>query len=251
MTQDTVWYLAYGSNMNSKVFQGRRKIKPLQFMPARVPGWTLDFHVPSMPYFEPGMACVHQIHEGEDAQELHGVLYEVTAEDYAHIRRTEGGGYKDTGYQDTVVECVTYDGKKIHAKTLVRPESQHHVDHLLPSKRYITLLRDGAKEHGLATEYVEYLNSLNYYIPNETWGKLIGRWVTLAILLPFAFPFLCAMICSMIFKVTAPRFVYVYFMYFGKFTWTFHELVLSKIFGSGKCNLNAKDPVPPRGNISK
>ncbi|KAL0484498.1 gamma-glutamyl cyclotransferase domain-containing protein [Acrasis kona] len=244
MTSENVWYLAYGSNMNSKVFKGRRQIKPMQSMAARVPGWTLDFHLPSMPYFEPGMACVHRIEEGEDAQELHGVLYEVTADDYAHIRRTEGGGYKDTGYQDTDVECITYEGKKIHAKTLIRPSNHYQVENLLPSMRYITIIRDGAKEHGLSSEYLEYLNSLKHYVHNETWGKAIGRWIVLLMLLPFAIPFLLAMIASMFFKVTAPRLVYVYFMHFGKFSWLLHDLVLSRIFGSGKSNLGILSPIP-------
>jgi hypothetical protein len=192
--KDNVWYLAYGSNMNSKVFKGRRKISPMEFHPVRVPGWTLDFHLPSMPYFEPGMASVHKIQKGSDEQELHGVAYLVSAADYAHIRKTEGGGYEGMGYQDTLVECIGYDGKVIHARTLIRSENQHLVDHLLPSLRYLTLLRDGAREHNVAQEYVDYLDSLRHYNPKESHGKTLGRVVLLAVFLPLAIPFLIMII---------------------------------------------------------
>jgi hypothetical protein len=238
--------------MNSKVFKGRRKIQPFEYHPVRVPGWTLDFHLPSMPYFEPGMGCIHPIPKGADEQELHGVAYLVSAADYRHIRKTEGGGYKDTGYQDINVECVRYDGQQFTAKTLVRPENHYHVDSLLPSKRYLTLLRDGAREHGITNEYVDYLESLRHYEPKETVGKQIGRYVLLAIFLPLALPFLLSIFLGMVWKsFHPPRWIYLYFKYIGMAMWKFHDLVLEPALGSGKCNACVCDPVPPRGNVNK
>ncbi|PLB41561.1 uncharacterized protein BDW47DRAFT_99290 [Aspergillus candidus] len=121
--EETVLYLAYGSNLNSKTFLGRRGIKPLSQINVIVPELRLTFDMPGLPYFEPCFAATrfrdlttkHEssaedspliAHDDGDAynpnKPLVGVAYEVTLTDYARIIATEGGG---SGYKDVVVDC--------------------------------------------------------------------------------------------------------------------------------------------------
>lgn len=51
-----LWYLAYGSNLNSNVFRGRRGIRPLDAKPVLAPGLQLVFDLPGVPYLEPRFA---------------------------------------------------------------------------------------------------------------------------------------------------------------------------------------------------
>ena len=134
----SVLYLAYGSNLASKTFLGRRGIKPLSQINVYVPELRLTFDLPGLPYAEPCFAAtrfrrddepedtipvplpeqekepllqndpVDSVDGGEDYHKerwhkpLIGVVYEVSLPDYARIIATEGGG---RGYKDMVVSC--------------------------------------------------------------------------------------------------------------------------------------------------
>lgn len=132
--EETVLYLAYGSNLNSKTFLGRRGIKPLSQINVIVPELRLTFDMPGLPYLEPCFAATqfrdltskneysaedtpliaHDDDDDDDDENdddpnpynpnkaLIGVAYEVTLTDYARIIATEGGG---SGYKDIVVDC--------------------------------------------------------------------------------------------------------------------------------------------------
>lgn len=54
--EETVLYLAYGSNLASQTFRGRRGIKPLSQIPVLVPELRLTFDLPGIPYREPCFA---------------------------------------------------------------------------------------------------------------------------------------------------------------------------------------------------
>lgn len=54
--EETVLYLAYGSNLAEKTFRGVRKIKPLSQIPVLVPELRLTFDLPGLPYAEPCFA---------------------------------------------------------------------------------------------------------------------------------------------------------------------------------------------------
>ncbi|KAJ5178744.1 hypothetical protein N7492_001954 [Penicillium capsulatum] len=139
----TVLYLAYGSNMASATFLGRRGIKPLSQIPVLVPGLRLTFDLPGLPYLEPCFAATRvrkplaqeednsnetdstdedllsekaglletervqrsDYHEHRWHKPLIGVVYEVTLADYAKIIATEGGG---RGYLDVVIDCYPF-----------------------------------------------------------------------------------------------------------------------------------------------
>ncbi|RAL02441.1 uncharacterized protein BO80DRAFT_423869 [Aspergillus ibericus CBS 121593] len=136
-SEETVLYLAYGSNLCSETFLGKRGIKPLSQINVIVPGLWLTFDLPGIPYIEPCFAATrlrkppsekensskiannesdgkaaletsHLIQKTPDYNSnmpLIGVVYEVTLTDYARIIATEGGG---RGYEDKVVDCYPF-----------------------------------------------------------------------------------------------------------------------------------------------
>ncbi|CAG8326911.1 unnamed protein product [Penicillium salamii] len=55
-TEETILYLAYGSNLASKTFRGMRGIKPLSQIGVFVPELRLSFDLPGIPYLEPCFA---------------------------------------------------------------------------------------------------------------------------------------------------------------------------------------------------
>ncbi|KAK4196964.1 hypothetical protein QBC40DRAFT_342364 [Triangularia verruculosa] len=134
---NTVLYLAYGSNMCAKTFLGMRGIRPLSQINVSAPSLDLTFDLPGLPYREPCFAntALRKLPEPpklppkvpgdlpdlpklppfsssrDDSPRkpitwtkgLIGVVYEVTAEDYAKIITTEGGG---ASYHDILVPCL-------------------------------------------------------------------------------------------------------------------------------------------------
>ncbi|CAG8935783.1 unnamed protein product [Penicillium salamii] len=138
-TEETILYLAYGSNLASKTFRGVRGIKPISQIGVFVPELRLSFDLPGIPYLEPCFAGTQYrdvSHDGDDGDDdgyldskvsekaalmgqtqrefyhkrrwsrpLVGVVYEVTLADYAKIIATEGGG---RGYRDGVIDCYPF-----------------------------------------------------------------------------------------------------------------------------------------------
>lgn len=137
----TVFYLAYGSNLASSVFRGTRGIRPLSAINVQVPTLRLTFDLSGIPYNEPcfGNTAIRKVphkpvppsmprppvpvlpvpnpppqtdagstqeKDGAWDKGLVGVVYELTREDYTHVIATEGGG---ASYQDILVPCFPLD----------------------------------------------------------------------------------------------------------------------------------------------
>lgn len=209
---DTVLYLAYGSNLAAETFLGKRGIRPLSQVNVVVPSIRLMFDLPGIPYSEPcfansGYRSTEEkpttghppYHKDAWKKGLVGVVYEVTKKDYAHIIATEGGG---SGYQDVLVDCYTLSDDPRDEVPLVPTQKDHFVAHTLyapqdrirrkdpsyaqPSARYLKLITDGAQEHNLPDEYVHFLTNIHSYRAKSVgqklglfvimmfWGPLIG-----------------------------------------------------------------------------
>lgn len=210
-TGPNMLYLAYGSNLNSVTFEGRRGIKPVSATVVSVPALKLTFDLPGIPYMEPRFANVQSVSEkpesGEatallsqvyrDGQEddnpepsLVGVVYEVTSTDFATIIATEGGG---ASYQDVVVDCFPITSSPsassavpLKAHTLLAPESKIRLRPAQASARYLGLISNGAIEHGLPLSYRNHLARYKPYQVTST-RQRIGRAVFGGIWLPIVF----------------------------------------------------------------
>jgi cation transport regulator ChaC len=149
----TVWYFAYGSNMQRATFCGRRGIEYRQALPARVPGWRLVLDKPPLVPVGEGFANIVP----DAGSEVLGVLYQITPDDMAHVDLTEGvliGNYQRI---DVTVVTLGEPSVEVIAATLV---SEKRSPDLLPSDRYMQCLIAGAEEHGLPREYVARLRTL-------------------------------------------------------------------------------------------
>ena len=148
---DHVWYFAYGSNMHPATFEGRRRIKPLERRVGRIEGYRLRFNLGGRPRGKaaPANICV----DGEC--EVWGVIYRITRRDLLRLNSTEGipGG----GYQPVVLDALDQDGNRLAAVAYVAAGKETDG---CPSLRYITLLREGARFHGLPSRWIDYLDAV-------------------------------------------------------------------------------------------
>lgn len=210
----TVLYLAYGSNLSAETFKGKRGIKPLSAVNVHVPTIDLTFDLCGIPYTEPCFAnCQYKKNQSDSPRSkdyhktrwhkgLVGVVYEVTLDDYRTIIATEGGG---ASYKDELVQCfVVPKGSKIvdpnpssiqfQAHTLLCPFNNKDSTRICrpdpnyaqPSARYLKLITDGAEEHNLPDEYIDYLHGIRAYTVTTT-RQRIAQMFIMTVLLPIIF----------------------------------------------------------------
>ncbi len=151
---DHVWYLAYGSNMHHSAFRERRGIQPVEWRVGRIQGYRLRFNLEGRPR---GKAAPANICPAPD-QELWGVLYRITRRELLRLDSTEG--VPGRGYRHVLVAAEDLDGNVVTAVTyMARGLDADRA----PSFRYISLLRDGARAHGLPEVWVQYLESVQHH----------------------------------------------------------------------------------------
>jgi gamma-glutamylcyclotransferase len=150
---EEVWYFAYGANMHDSAFRGRRQIQPLECRTGRVKGYRVRFNLHGRPK---GKAAPANL-EFDRSAEAWGVLYRITRHDLMRLDATEG--VPGRGYRHLKVEAADADGRRLEAVTYIARGRE--VDGK-PSLRYITLLREGARAHGLPEYYVRFLEGIEH-----------------------------------------------------------------------------------------
>jgi hypothetical protein len=269
--EDTVLYLAYGSNLAASTFLGQRGIKPISAINVRVPELELAFNLPGLPYQEPCFANTRYLSpttpspslellfddENDDdptwEKGLIGVVYEVTPTDFAKIIATEGG---NTSYKDVLVTCYPLpkgtttissipSGEPFKAHTLYcPPDGPSHIhrplpDYAQPSHRYLGLITTGAEEHGLPDEYQKYLCRLQAYSITTTKQKFgrvlfIGTWAA-----PVLFMLGLAKLVGDE-KGNAPEWYARAMSTLFRGVWGSYDVVFKKMFGDGERTIKKK-----------
>jgi cation transport regulator ChaC len=150
---DEVWYFAYGSNMHESAFIKRRGMKPLECRVGRIKDYRLRFNLKGRPKGKaaPANICA------ASGQEVWGVLYKVTRRDLLRLNSTEG--VPGRGYQPVWLNAEDMNGVPLTAVAYVATGKE--VDGT-PSLRYISLLRDGARSHGLPEHWVRFLDGVSH-----------------------------------------------------------------------------------------
>jgi cation transport regulator ChaC len=148
---DEAWYFAFGANMHDSAFRERRSMDPLEWRAGRVGGYRLRFNLEGRPR---GKAAPANISPDPDA-EVWGVLYLITRTAMVHLDSTEG--VPGRRYRHLWVEAEDIDGNRISAFTYIADGKEKDGR---PSLRYITLLRDGARAHGLPDHYIRFLDAV-------------------------------------------------------------------------------------------
>lgn len=266
----TIYYFAFGSNIARKVFQGRRMIRPAESTPAVLHGYKLVFLQPGLPYTEPGFASVEPVPTPSSSNgsaplaappsaaadagagngplerrpDVHGVAHRITPSEWAYVCETEGaaspkGDNRDGGsYKVIEVEVETYDGRRLNVYTLTSAPAT--VARLrgcepLPSQRYLSIIREGAEESGLAPEYRAWLATLRHYEP-RTLGQKVGALLFSSVGFVFLFPVFGA--TRLWRRLTglqaagAPRAMAFYFRLLLSAVWRMHW-ALQPLLGSG------------------
>lgn len=150
MSHNCIEYFAYGSNMFDNVIVRNRNIQYHKARPATLAGYALRFTCPGVNKYEPSFANI----EPEQGQNVEGVLYQLSNEQFEKMFKSEGGMY------DIVdLNVLTNDGLHVPAKTLV---SVNRIKECSPSLRYLSLLVKGAKEKGLSGDYIQNLEATQH-----------------------------------------------------------------------------------------
>ncbi len=151
--EDEVWYFAFGANMHNKAFCERRGMRAIEWRAGCVRGYRLRFNLEGRPI---GKAAPANISPDADA-EIWGVLYRITRADLLHLDYTEGvPGWR---YRHLWVEAEDINGERLQAVTYIAEGKETDGN---PSLRYITLLREGARSHGLPEHYLRFLDGVTH-----------------------------------------------------------------------------------------
>lgn len=146
MSVEPLWYFAFGANMSSRVLAARH-VTPLSREVATLPDYRLVFQERGVPIVEPAFASI----EPASGDRVHGVLLQLERAAFARIDSTEGPGYRLLD-----VEVIGRSSGRVRATAYT---SSRPVRGLLPSRRYLELLCEGARENGLPDDYVRRLEA--------------------------------------------------------------------------------------------
>ncbi len=151
--REEVWYFAYGANMHDSAFRERRGMRPLEWRPGRVRGHRLRFNLEGRPRGKaaPANLCA------DPRAEVWGVLYRITRRDLLRLDASEG--VPGRRYRPVWLDAEDIDGNPLRAVTYVAEGTE--VDGR-PSLRYLTLLREGARAHGLPEHYIRFLERVEH-----------------------------------------------------------------------------------------
>lgn len=140
-----VWYFAYGANMHRDVLVRRRRLRPLRSEAGTLHGYELRFDEPGLPLLEPCFASIRAC----SGELVHGVLHLLSDDDSRAMDGFEGAGYarvevRAVGRTSGAVDAWTYVNRKA-----LRGRR--------PSRRYMTLLIEGARQHDLPESWIARL----------------------------------------------------------------------------------------------
>jgi hypothetical protein len=184
-----IHYFGLGSNMSRKKLENRgingTKIEIQTMEAAVVPNYRLAFNLRGFPPIEPGMGSLEPVSTTSSTSsntggsstssaasraimtykhnECHGALVKLTPENYEKVMRSEGvgSGRSDQGYEEIVIDAYPYNRPNRPVKAVAlraRPHVRLKYDPC-PSARYMSILKEGAKELGLRPCYQEFLQN--------------------------------------------------------------------------------------------
>jgi len=91
----------------------------------------------------------------------------------------DGLDKQEAGYNIQSVQFTSYDGEVVEVGLYVpkKPYIQGTSKEGIPSYRYLKLLQDGAKEGGLATHWIDHLDSFQYYVTPPEIRSQTSQWI--------------------------------------------------------------------------
>lgn len=201
---EPIYYFGVGSNLSRKKLENRsmcgKKIHIMSMEPCVIPGFRLAFNLRAFPPLEPAMGGLEPLdtyYENSKAgdggtqaemlkrtesralksyerEECHGALIKLSADDYERVYKSEGGGSgAHQGYEEIMVTCVPYDTSHppVQAVALRAREHVRLRQDPCPSKRYMSIIREGAAELGLKDCYQKWLEDHPVQEPSKPFRK--------------------------------------------------------------------------------
>ena len=141
-----VHYFAFGANMSSVVLR-RRGIVVLSREPARLRGHRLVFDLAGIPWVEPAFASIVP----DPEHDVYGVLYRLAPDQLDRVNSYEGPGY-------SVIE-VEVEGERSGIQRSSTYQTRRPASGLRPSRRYLRVLGEGARENDLPASYIRELDA--------------------------------------------------------------------------------------------
>lgn len=160
---DMFRYFGFGSNL-SAVSLRAKGVEPLASRPAILRGWRLRFNVQHFFRHEGGVGNIEPTGNRDD--HVLGVLYDCPDEALAPLDATEACGH---GYDRITVEVEARgleEGGPIDALTYIGMPAFID-DGCLPSRRYLNIVIDGARQAGLDAHYVQNLVAQPVHKPED------------------------------------------------------------------------------------
>ncbi len=160
-----VYYFAYGSNMTTRYLSNVRNINSYESYGALVNDYEVTFSLKGIEYIEPAFANLTFSGKGK----AYGVIHFIEKSDLKKIINSESSDYQ----MKKVFVDIIGENKKLSAWTLVGSENDFQS---VPSVRYLEIIKEGAREHGLPKECMVTLEKIQgAYIPvvSEIIGTLI------------------------------------------------------------------------------
>ena len=146
---DPIWYFAYGSNMNERLFRERRHMTPIATRIGRLADHRLVFTVAGG--MRPGLSAPANIVDAP-GRSVHGVLYQLPLHQFARLDNSEGRQYDYlwTGVEDGA-------GQRVSAVTYKVPQA---VIEGKPGRRYFAMIREAALQRDLPADYIAMLDQI-------------------------------------------------------------------------------------------
>ena len=146
---DPIWYFAYGSNMNERLFRERRHMTWFDARVGRLQGYRLVFTVGGG--MRPGVSAPANIVAAPGGV-VYGALYLLPLRKFARLDNSEGKQYD---YLRTEAEDLA--GNRLSVVTYKVP---HAAPEGRPGTGYLNLIREAARQRGLPAEYITFLDSV-------------------------------------------------------------------------------------------
>ena len=166
----SVWYFAFGANLDQSILSRRvLATSELSSFPATLEDYRLSFNVgvglltdsPSYASVVPmgGTSSSSSCSGSSSGSMVHGVVYELTLPQWSLLCASEG---VPVAYKPKVVQVNAYCFKrgKVNAYTLLSSRQEKAGQEGRPSKRYINIIREGARKQYLNEHYIQYLEGI-------------------------------------------------------------------------------------------
>ena len=150
---DVVWYFAYGANMHASAFRDRRGMRPDEARAGRIAGYRLRFNLDGWPR---GRSAPANISPDPDSE----VGACSTASPGANWSgSTHPKACRAAATVPFLLAARDRDGEALEAFAYI---ARGKARDGRPSLRYITLIREGARAHGLPPHWLARLEAVSH-----------------------------------------------------------------------------------------